>query len=84
LNNKWEVIQRFRDIVNFGTLAHYNVMKVRDRFRRELLAAGHSYQNLEQLEEIAYSRTVFEPQLEHIQKPKGDMMEWIHNKGRWK
>jgi len=83
LKDKRQVIQRFRDIVNFALISNLDVIQERSRLRRKLLAVGWSYENLERLEEIAYARTVYSIQLPGIGKSKGDWQEWIRNKGRW-
>jgi hypothetical protein len=54
------------------------------KFRRRLKEVGWNDDIIASLEEVAYSRTIYEGELPHIQKDRGNYLEYIRNRSHFK
>ena len=77
------VIQHLRDLANVGHLLDWDPMTILNNFKIRLRERGWGKDQIAQLEQIAYSRTIWEMHLERI-RSSGNWFEYIKNKGRMK
>ncbi|MHA1169669.1 MAG: hypothetical protein ACTSRU_17715 [Candidatus Hodarchaeales archaeon] len=84
LTNVYEIVQHFRDLANIGPMLDIDLMNEISCFRRLLLKHGWAREYIISFEERAYSRTIYEQYLPHMQKEAGDWFEWLRNRSRWK
>ncbi len=83
LYNRWEVMKHFRDLVNIGPMLQMDVEQEIMDFRHLAIEFGWSLSEIKKIEEQAYSYTIYEQSLPHIQKEAGDRFEWMKNRSRW-
>jgi len=83
LMDKRSVIQYFRDLANVGHLLAEDVNILRYKFRKRLIEKGWEPEELNKLEEIAMSRTIWEQYLTRIRN-RGDWWEYLRLRPRLK
>ncbi len=77
-----QVVQRFRDLLNVGSMLAIDVDEEIYKFRQELKAFGYGHDAIQALQELACISSRYESELEHPIRNLGNRRNYEANKGR--
>ena len=84
IKNRWEVIQRFRDLVNMGPMLQIDMVQEQHKLRVLLHKGGWEPREIVIMEQIAYSYTIYERQIPSKVHERGNYFEYLSVRPRLK
>ena len=82
MTREWQIILHFRDLINIGPMLCMNVDEEIWKFKKKCREANYDDKKIEAFIEKACVHTIYERQMPHRIKDKGNQTEWAQNKGR--
>ena len=77
-----EIVQHFRDMANVGHLLELDAMEEIIGFKKKLHEFGWCDKEIDAMETAAYSRTIWEKNLPHTIRNRGNWFVYLKNKWR--
>lgn len=84
LYNSQEVIQHFRDLISMGHMLDIDMDTEMSNFRKKLREFGYDVDIIHHLTQLACFGTIYEAELPHPIRNRGDYWEWMRLKPRSK
>lgn len=82
MTNEWQIVLHFRDLINIGPMLEMDVDKEIWKFKKKCKETGYGKEQIENFIKKACVHTIYEKQMPHRIKDKGEQAEWAKDKGR--